>query len=109
MSIPSKHPFVQSFTICDNMKRLFCILLLFAGTTARAEELDSYGGFTDIRGEKTGFFHTEKIDDRWWLVMPEGNAFFLGGAPMTSSLAVRVLQQFSDLRKQVRGQQVRGQ
>jgi hypothetical protein len=38
--------------------------------------LDTYGGFTDIQGEKTGFFHTEKIDDRWWLVTPEGNAFW---------------------------------
>lgn len=29
--------------------------------------LDTYGGSTDLKGEKTGFFHTEKIDGRWWL------------------------------------------
>jgi hypothetical protein len=43
---------------------------------AHSAELDSYGGFTDIKGEKTGFFHSEKIDGRWWLVTPEGNAFW---------------------------------
>ncbi|PHR90588.1 MAG: hypothetical protein COA78_34930, partial [Blastopirellula sp.] len=26
--------------------------------------------------EKTGFFHTQKIDDRWWLVTPDGHGFF---------------------------------
>jgi len=29
-----------------------------------------------VRGDATGFFHTQKIDDRWWLVTPEGNGFF---------------------------------
>lgn len=41
-----------------------------------ASELDSYGGFTEIKGKKTGFFHTERIDGRWWLVTPEGHAFW---------------------------------
>lgn len=45
-------------------------------TTTYSAELDTYGGFIDIKGEKTGFFHTEKIDGRWWLVTPEGNAFW---------------------------------
>jgi hypothetical protein len=40
-----------------------------------AQELASYGGFTDIKGEKTGFFDTEKIDGRWRLVTPKGNSF----------------------------------
>jgi len=39
-------------------------------------ELDAYGGFTDVVGQRTGFFHTEQIDDRWWLVSPEGHGFF---------------------------------
>jgi hypothetical protein len=52
------------------------LLVSLINISARAEELDSYGGFTDITGEKTGFFHTEKIDGRWWLVTPEGNAFW---------------------------------
>ena len=48
---------------------------LFSSTTG-ARELDTYGGFTDIKGKKTGFFHAEKIDNRWWLVTPEGHGFW---------------------------------
>ena len=47
---------------------------LFSSTTL-GSELDAYGGFIDIVGERTGFFHTQEIDGRWWLVTPEGNAF----------------------------------
>jgi len=31
---------------------------------------------TPFRGEATGYFHTQKIGGRWWLVGPEGNLFF---------------------------------
>jgi len=48
----------------------------FLANTAQAQDLDNYGGFMDVVGNKTGFFHTEKIDNRWWLVTPEGNGFF---------------------------------
>ena len=46
---------------------------------AQTAEVDSYGGWTLVQGTKTGFFHTEKIDGRWWLVTPDGNAFFSKG------------------------------
>lgn len=39
-------------------------------------ELDSYGGLKSVTGAKTGFFHLESIDDRNWLVTPEGHGFF---------------------------------
>ena len=52
---------------------LMCIVM---SPSASAQELDIYGGFTDIKGTKTGFFHTQKVDGRWWLVTPEGNGFF---------------------------------
>ena len=38
---------------------------------ATATELDSYGGWTGIQGEKTGFFHFENIGGRNWFVTPE--------------------------------------
>jgi Beta-galactosidase len=38
--------------------------------------LDPYGGLRALRGEATGFFHTEQIGDRWWLVTPEGHAYW---------------------------------
>ncbi len=41
-----------------------------------ATRLDAYGGWarSDRRGA-TGFFRTEKIGDRWWLIDPVGNRF----------------------------------
>ena len=34
-----------------------------------------YGGFLDHKVKSTGFFRTEKINDRWWFVDPEGYLF----------------------------------
>lgn len=38
-----------------------------------------FGGWTALRREATGFFRTEKIDGKWWLIDPEGYAFFSNG------------------------------
>lgn len=43
---------------------------------AQEQQLDQHGRFLDIEGERTGFFHTERINDRWGLVTPEGHGFF---------------------------------
>jgi hypothetical protein len=38
---------------------------------------DRFGGLLDMGGFRaTGFFRTEQRHGRWWLVTPEGNAFF---------------------------------
>jgi Beta-galactosidase len=38
---------------------------------------DRFGGLMSIPSfGATGFFRTERRDDRWWLVTPEGNPFF---------------------------------
>ena len=38
---------------------------------------DKYGGWADGPQLKaTGFFRTEKVDGKWWLVDPEGHLFF---------------------------------
>ncbi|MDJ0304959.1 hypothetical protein, partial [Dehalobacter sp.] len=34
---------------------------------------------TDITGKKTGYFHTEEINGKWWTIAPDGNAFFAIG------------------------------
>ena len=52
------------------------VLCAFA---AMAADYDTYGGWTKLQGRKTGFFHTQQIDGRWWLVTPEGNVFFSKG------------------------------
>jgi hypothetical protein len=69
------------------LKYTFYISLLFSLTYAgNAQEMDVYGGFLDVKGMKTGFFHTEQINNRWWLVTPEGHGFFGIGIshPVTS-------------------------
>lgn len=67
------------------MKRItklsLIIGLLFAGTVLSANrhknsEFDQYGGWTAIKGEKTGFFHIEEIDGRNWFITPDGNVFY---------------------------------
>jgi hypothetical protein len=41
---------------------------------------DKFGGWQDGPALKaTGFFRTEKVDGRWWLVDPEGRLFFSHG------------------------------
>lgn len=40
---------------------------------------DAFGGRMDKSGSKTGFYHTQKINGRWWLVDPEGHLFIHEG------------------------------
>ena len=48
-----------------------------ASPTPSPKNLDRYGGRTDLPALRaTGWFHTQKQGDRWWLVTPEGHAFF---------------------------------
>ena len=65
---------------------VLCFVLLLAPGATHGQQLDRYGGFLDVKGERTGFFHTERINDRWWLVTPDGHGFFGIGVshPITS-------------------------
>jgi hypothetical protein len=38
-----------------------------------------YGGYPSGRRKATGFFHVEKISERWWLIDPEGCRFYSTG------------------------------
>ena len=41
---------------------------------------DKFGGWADgPQREATGWFRTEQIDGKWWLVTPEGHLFFSSG------------------------------
>lgn len=51
-------------------------LLLTSACSSSEPELDQYGGWTGIKGEKTGFFHLEEINGRNWFITPDGNVFF---------------------------------
>ena len=37
--------------------------------------LSVFGGYKTNRQEATGFFRTEKINGRWWIIDPEGYPF----------------------------------
>lgn len=39
-------------------------------------ELNRYGFSKTITGTSTGFYHTEKINGRWWVIDPDGHAGF---------------------------------
>jgi hypothetical protein len=55
-------------------------------TLVRGDELDAYGGWkTNTPLTKTGFFHTEKRNGRWFLVTPDGNPFFSLGVNAVNS------------------------
>ncbi|MGC1548856.1 MAG: beta-agarase [Rhodanobacter sp.] len=47
--------------------------------------LDTYGGRLDVALKKTGWFHAEKSNGRWWLVTPDGHAFFSRGVNAVTS------------------------
>lgn len=47
--------------------------------------LDTYGGRLDVALKKTGWFHAEKSSGRWWLVTPDGHAFFSRGVNAVAS------------------------
>lgn len=49
------------------------------------DEWDQYGGWKKKRFSATGYFRTEYADGRWWLVDPEGCAFFSNGVDVTDA------------------------
>jgi hypothetical protein len=54
------------------------------GAYAQASGYDRFGGWQHLAGTKTGYFHTQEIDGRWWLVTPDGNVFFSKGVDNVS-------------------------
>ncbi|RDS79112.1 beta-agarase [Dyella monticola] len=63
---------------------------------------DAYGGRQDIALTRTGWFHTQQANDRWWLVTPDGHAFFSLGVNAVTSGDTRTYVQgrefmFADL------------
>ncbi|WP_295936945.1 hypothetical protein [uncultured Alistipes sp.] len=45
---------------------------------------DIYGGWMVDRQEATGFFRTQKIGDRWWMITPEGYPYICKGIAVFS-------------------------
>ena len=75
---------------------LIIILSLFTTlnkVSAEERQFDKYGGWRGIKGEQKGYFHVQNINDRWWIITPEGNVFWsigmycvrMGGIPETGT------------------------
>lgn len=41
--------------------------------SAHGQQLERYGGFLDIKGERTGVVHIERMSHRWWQVTADGH------------------------------------
>lgn len=61
------------------ISRRALLAALAAGPLAGADR-DRFGGWTSIRSRASGFFRTEKIGARWYLITPEGNGYIAIGA-----------------------------
>lgn len=61
---------------------IFLLLLVWLSTSCESPEAqkDAFSGYAPIQKEATGFFRTDKIDDRWVLVTPEGHPYLALGA-----------------------------
>jgi hypothetical protein len=55
------------------------VALIASFAMADSTAYDQYGGWKKLRGKKTGYFHTQEIRGRWWLVTPDGYVFFSKG------------------------------
>ncbi|MFZ0870419.1 MAG: beta-agarase [Rhodanobacter sp.] len=50
--------------------------IALAAHASQPQGIDIYGGRLDVSLQKTGWFHAQKSSGRWWLVTPDGHAFF---------------------------------
>ncbi|MCX7598252.1 MAG: beta-agarase, partial [Armatimonadetes bacterium] len=60
------------------------VVLAVIAMSAIPGALNEFGGWSELRGQATGFFHTEQIQGRWWLVDPAGSVFFSLGVNCVS-------------------------
>ncbi|MDH7482280.1 MAG: beta-galactosidase [Armatimonadota bacterium] len=58
---------------------IMLMILCLTIAAANAGERSPYGGWTALKGKATGFFHVEKIGDKWWCIDPSGAAFYAIG------------------------------
>lgn len=76
---------------------------LLTATPAKADAINQYGGSLDWPAEaSSGFFRTQNIGGRWWLIDPEGRRFIQAGVasvtPLGNSATARaaLASQFGD-------------
>jgi len=50
-------------------------LATLSGFKGKSIKTNKYGGRSDRKEKATGFYHTKKINGRWWAIDPQGNLF----------------------------------
>ena len=65
------------------------VLLTLAYGVGAAEPRDRFGGWAEVRSQAAGFFRAEQTNGVWWLMTPEGQAFFSKGVNHVSFSADR--------------------
>jgi hypothetical protein len=61
------------------IKYFLVAVMIIASSQASSQSgisCDQYGGIKSIKGKKTGWFHVQELNGRWYFITPEGNAFF---------------------------------
>jgi len=69
--------FFPGTSVLSKILTFLVVLFLWNVHPCQSQGLDSYGGRKDVRCANTPRkWHTEKIDNRWWICTPEGYALF---------------------------------
>jgi agarase len=71
--------------IVGRLQVVAAVLVAVGAARAQTEPvLDRFGGETSVRCAASGFFRTERLGERWWLITPEGHPFFSVGVNVLS-------------------------
>ena len=67
-----------------NYKKIITAGLLILGLAAGPafadeSQFDKFGGWKGLKGTKTGAFHVEELNGRWWIITPAGHVFWSTG------------------------------
>lgn len=57
-----------------NRTKLVSLIPLYTSKTDGSDDFTRYGTYKYLRTDSTGFFYTNKIDGRWWMIDPDGYA-----------------------------------
>ena len=72
-------------------------LAQFVSNATFPSSWSQYGGWKELKLKTTGYFHTQYVNNRWWLVDPEGNAFLSAGIDCINDEASCPVTGFEDL------------
>jgi hypothetical protein len=72
VTIQTKREFSQSWM--NAQTKLVDLIPGFNSTTDGRDDFNRYGSYKYLRTDSTGFFYVKEIDERWWVIDPDGYA-----------------------------------